>query len=197
MRDLEIRGAGNLLGEAQSGHIAAVGYDLYCQLVTEAVAEMKDEPMPQIVPELKLDVPTQAFLPIDYVSKEELRLDAYRRLAAVTSREDVTDIGAEWLDRYGPLPIPAQALLVVGQLRAECHRLGIRELVVANRRAKMFPISLKASEVMRLQRISQGAIYNDTLKLVTIDMPNSDPKSGNAESGNVTSFLVDFLRELM
>ena len=197
MRDLEIRGAGNLLGEAQSGHIAAVGYDLYCQLVTEAVAEMKDEPMPQIVPELKLDVPTQAFLPIDYVSKEELRLDAYRRLAAVTSREDVTDIGAEWLDRYGPLPIPAQALLVVGQLRAECHRLGIRELVVANRRAKMFPISLKASEVMRLQRITQGAIYNDTLKLVTIDMPNSDPKSGNAESGNVTSFLVDFLRELM
>ncbi|MEO8162489.1 MAG: transcription-repair coupling factor [Ilumatobacteraceae bacterium] len=196
MRDLEIRGAGNLLGEAQSGHIAAVGYDLYCQLVTEAVAEMKNEPMPQIVPELKLDVPTQAYLPVDYVSKEELRLDAYRRLAAVTSRDDVDDIGAEWLDRYGPLPIPAQALLVVGQLRAECHRLGIRELVVANRRAKMFPVSLKASEAMRLQRIAEGSMYNENMKQVTIDLPRPDQKSGEVSSGNETSFLVGFLREL-
>lgn len=187
MRDLEIRGAGNLLGEAQSGHIAAVGYDLYCQLVTEAVAEMKNEPIPQIVPELKLDIPTQAYLPTDYVSKEELRLDAYRRLAAVTTRPDVDDIGAEWVDRYGPLPEPAQALLVVGQLRAECHRTGIRELVVADRRAKMRPVSLKASEVMRLQRIAQGSSYNETTKQVTIDL----------RSGNVASFLVQFLQELI
>jgi transcription-repair coupling factor (superfamily II helicase) len=192
MRDLEIRGAGNLLGEAQSGHIAAVGYDLYCQLVTEAVAEMKNEPLPQIVPELKLDVPTQAYLPVEYVSKEELRLDAYRRLAAVISRYDVDDIGAEWLDRYGPLPEPAQALLVVGQLRAECHRLGICELVVADRRAKMRPISLKASAVMRLQRIAHGSSYNDTTKQVTIDLPLQTSKTGN-----VTSFLVEFLQELI
>ena len=84
MRDLEIRGAGNLLGEAQSGHIAAVGYDLYCQMVTEAVAEMKGEPV-RPPAEIKLDVPTDAFLPKDYVAKEELRLEAYRRLAAVTT----------------------------------------------------------------------------------------------------------------
>ena len=83
MRDLEIRGAGNLLGQAQSGHIAAVGYDLYCQMVTEAVAEMKGEPI-ATPSEIKLDVPTDAFLPADYVSKEELRLEAYRRLADVT-----------------------------------------------------------------------------------------------------------------
>ena len=80
MRDLEIRGAGNLLGEAQSGHIAAVGYDLYCQMVTEAVAEMKGEPI-RPPAEIKLDVPTDAYLPSDYVTKEELRLEAYRRLA--------------------------------------------------------------------------------------------------------------------
>ena len=82
MRDLEIRGAGNLLGEAQSGHIAAVGYDLYCQMVTEAVAEMKGEPLKPPA-ELKLDVPSDAFLPADYVEKEALRLEAYRRLSAV------------------------------------------------------------------------------------------------------------------
>ncbi len=197
MRDLEIRGAGNLLGEAQSGHIAAVGYDLYCQLVTEAVAEMKNEPIPRTVPELKLDVPTQAYLPTEYVSKEELRLDAYRRLAAVTSQHDVEDIGAEWMDRYGPLPEPAQALLVVGQLRAECHRIGIHELVVADRRAKMLPVSLKASAVMRLQRIAQGSSYNETTKQVTIDLPREISKPGSPGSGNPVSFLVQFLRELI
>ena len=110
MRDLEIRGAGNLLGEAQSGHIAAVGYDLYCQMVTEAVAEMKGEPV-RPPAEIKLDVPTDAHLPRDYVAKEELRLEAYRRLAAVTTPAEVDDIRAEWEDRYGPLPPPAEALL--------------------------------------------------------------------------------------
>ena len=110
MRDLEIRGAGNLLGEAQSGHIAAVGYDLYCQMVTEAVAEMKGEPV-RPPAEIKLDVPTDAYLPKDYVTKEELRLEAYRRLAAVVTPAEVADIRAEWEDRYGPLPAPAEALL--------------------------------------------------------------------------------------
>ena len=188
MRDLEIRGAGNILGEAQSGHIAAVGYDLYCQLVTEAVAEMKGEEIPALVPELKLDVPTQAYLPVDYVSKEELRLDAYRRLAAVTLQSDVDDIAAEWLDRYGPLPEPAKALLMVGQLRAECHRVGINELVAADRRAKMKPISLKASGAMRLQRIAKGSSYNEANKQVMVDLPRDQ---------DVVAYLVEFLRELI
>src|SRR4029077_3139112 len=116
MRDLEIRGAGNLLGEAQSGHIAAVGYDLYCQMVTEAVGEMKGEPVKE-PSEVKLDVPTDAFLPQDYVENEELRLEAYRRLASVTTAAEVNDIRTEWEDRYGPIPDAAQALLDVGALR--------------------------------------------------------------------------------
>ena len=130
MRDLEIRGAGNLLGESQSGHIAAVGYDLYCQMVTEAVSEMKGEPPPEPPSEIKLDVPTDSFLPADYVTKEELRLEAYRRLAAVTDAAEVDDIRTEWEDRYGPLPEPAESLLQVGYLRAECHRLGIRDIQI-------------------------------------------------------------------
>lgn len=116
MRDLEIRGAGNLLGESQSGHIAAVGYDLYCQMVTEAVGEMKGEPIRE-PSDIRIDVPTDAYLPKDYVAKEELRLEAYRRLALVTSAEEVTDIRNEWVDRYGPVPKPAEALLTVGLLR--------------------------------------------------------------------------------
>ena len=107
MRDLEIRGAGNLLGTGQSGHIASVGYDLYCQMVTEAVAELKGEE-PSEPAEIKIDLPFDANLPADYVEREELRLEAYRRLAAVTTQAEVDDVEAEWLDRYGPVP-PAAA----------------------------------------------------------------------------------------
>src|SRR5690606_21043893 len=119
MRDLEIRGAGNLLGTGQSGHIAAVGYDLYCQMVNEAVAELKGEPIKEPA-EIKIDVPVDASLPTDYVGREDLRLEAYRRLAAVTSHAEVDDIRTEWLDRYGPVPAPAENLLEVARLRAEC-----------------------------------------------------------------------------
>src|SRR2546430_17543469 len=103
MRDPEIRGAGNLLGTGQSGHIAAVGYDLYCQMVNEAVAELKGEPKREPA-EIKLDLPLDATLPKQYVPRDDLRLEAYRRLAAVTTDAEVDDIRAEWIDRYGPGP---------------------------------------------------------------------------------------------
>jgi transcription-repair coupling factor (superfamily II helicase) len=191
MRDLEIRGAGNLLGESQSGHIAAVGYDLYCQMVTEAVGEMKGEP-PREPSELKLDVPTDAYLPTDYVSKEESRLEAYRRLAAVTSADEVDDIRAEWEDRYGPVPPPADALLTVGYLRAECHRLGVRDVTISANQARLSPVKLKTSEELRLQRLARGAIYKqdpakDVQQLVIPIARGSEP----------AEFLVGFLRELV
>ena len=195
MRDLEIRGAGNLLGEAQSGHIAAVGYDLYCQLVTEAVSEMKGEELAPIVPELKLDVSTNAYLPTDYVSKEESRLDAYRRLAAVTTHADVADIRNEWIDRYGPLPEPALALITVGELRAECHRVGLRELVVADGRAKMLPLSLKASQQMRLTRLAKNSDWNEQTKQLTVTLARSQ-NTKQIDNG-VVDYLVSFLQELI
>jgi transcription-repair coupling factor (superfamily II helicase) len=194
MRDLEIRGAGNMLGEAQSGHIAAVGYDLYCQLVTEAVSEMKGEDVPPIVPELKLDVATNAYLPTDYVSKEESRLDAYRRLAAVTKQSDVADIRDEWIDRYGPLPEAALALIRVGELRAECHRIGLRELVVADGRARLLPVSLKASQQMRLTRIAKSSEWNEQTKQLSVTLPRA-PQGKQADTGTV-DYLVSFLQEL-
>ena len=116
MRDLEIRGAGNMLGTGQSGHIAAVGYDLYCQLVTEAVAELKGEPPPEPV-EITIDVPQAASIPADYMPKEELRLEAYRRVAGCQSPDQVDDVAAEWVDRYGPIPDVAQTLLTAARLR--------------------------------------------------------------------------------
>ena len=186
MRDLEIRGAGNLLGESQSGHIAAVGYDLYCQMVNEAVAEMKGEPVKE-PSEVKLDVPTDAFLPTEYVPKEELRLEAYRRLAAVTSQAEVDDIRSEWEDRYGPVPAPAESLLMVGALRAECHRLGLRDVQITGNDARLGPIELKTSEELRLRRLSRSALHKAEQQQLVVPIPRGQQPA---------TFLVGFLREL-
>lgn len=187
MRDLEIRGAGNMLGQAQSGHIAAVGYDLYCQMVTEAVAELKGEPI-KPPSELKLDVPSDAYLPPDYVAKEELRLEAYRRLVAVTTNAEVDDIRAEWEDRYGPLPDPAEALLMVGRLRAHCFRIGITELQITSDLARLSPVDLKLSEAMRLKRLSRSAIHKEELRQLVIPIPRGK---------DCATFLVNFLDDLL
>jgi transcription-repair coupling factor (superfamily II helicase) len=187
MRDLEIRGAGNLLGENQSGHIAAVGYDLYCQMVTEAVAEMKGEEV-RAPAEIKLDVPVDASLPTTYVEKEELRLEAYRRLASVTTDAEVDDIQAEWIDRYGPVPPPAERLLMVARLRAECHRTGVRDLSITGTQARLAPLVLKTSEAMRLRRLSRDAIYKEDQQQLVLPLKrNADPAAQ----------LVGFLRELV
>jgi transcription-repair coupling factor (superfamily II helicase) len=175
MRDLEIRGAGNLLGANQSGHIAAVGYDLYVQMVSEAVAELKGEPLRQPA-EVKLDIPVDAHLPPDYVPGGEQRLEAYRRLAAVTTQSEVDDVAAEWADRYGPLPAPAEALISVARLRAECVRTGIREVTVARNVVRMSPVELLTSAQIRLKRISRDGVYKEDLKQLVVPIQRAaDP----------------------
>ncbi|HUQ39072.1 MAG TPA: transcription-repair coupling factor [Acidimicrobiales bacterium] len=170
MRDLEIRGAGNLLGGDQSGHIAAVGYDLYVQMVSEAVAELRGEPIREPA-EIKLDLPVDAHLPADYVAREDVRLEAYRRLATVTTEAEVADIRAEWEDRFGPVPPVAEALLDVARLRAACARTGVREVTVAKDIARVSPISLKASQQVRLGRMYPKAIYKDEVGQVVLPLP--------------------------
>ncbi|MDQ6614597.1 MAG: transcription-repair coupling factor [Actinomycetota bacterium] len=203
MRDLEIRGAGNLLGGDQSGHIAAVGYDLYVQMVSEAVAEMKGEPVRQPA-EIKLDLPVDAHLPADYVTREDLRLEAYRRLATVVAHEDVNDIGAEWVDRYGPLPEPATALLAIGHLRAECARTGVREVTVVRGgmgastgvlggssgggTARLAPLTLKTSQRIRLQRRWPKAVFKEEIGQIVVPVPRgADP----------AQFVTDLLGSLV
>jgi transcription-repair coupling factor (superfamily II helicase) len=166
MRDLEIRGAGNLLGTGQTGHIAAVGYDLYCSMVNEAISELNGETKPEEV-EIKIELPIDANLPSSYVEREDLRLDAYRRLAEVRSFSDVDDIAAEWLDRYGPIPDEAGALLDVARVRAECVRTGVTEISVTKSTgfggpplvARLSPFELPQSKQMRLERLYKGSVY--------------------------------------
>ncbi|MBO0715680.1 MAG: transcription-repair coupling factor, partial [Acidimicrobiales bacterium] len=197
MRDLEVRGAGNLLGSDQTGHIAAVGYDLYVRLVSEAVAEVKGEPY-RPPAEIKLDLPVEAHLPADYVGREDLRLEAYRRLAVVTTPEEAEDIATEWADRFGPLPAPAVALVEVARLRAECARTGVREVTVTPPRsggatpgravARLAPLDLRASARVRLQRLHHHAVYKEDLRQLVVPL---DRKADPAPA------LVELLRALV
>ncbi len=195
MRDLEIRGAGHLLGESQSGHIAAVGYDLYVQMVSEAVAELKGERT--VEPgEVTLDLPVGAHLPADYVAREELRLEAYRRLAGVTTAEAVADVRREWEDRYGPVPPPAQALLAVARLRAECHRTGVRQVAVSaspvgkGQVARLSPVRLRPSAALRLRRLHREAIYREELGQLVVPLAR-----GAEPAGTLTELLGELLPE--
>jgi transcription-repair coupling factor (superfamily II helicase) len=199
MRDLEIRGAGNILGEAQSGHIAAVGYDLYCQMVTEVVSEMKGEPV-DVPVELKLDVPVSAFLPDSYVPTEDLRLEAYRRLAVVKTQEEVDDVRREWLDRYGPVPKEAETLLAVGALRATCHGFGITEFTVAMNSAKVSPVDLRTSQQLRLTRLARGTFtglaWREKEQQLVIPLP-SIQRGKTPDGTQFVAQLRDLLNELL
>ena len=172
-RDLELRGAGSLLGEQQSGRIAAVGYDLYCQMVSESVAEMKGE-VPQSTLELKIDLLVDAYLPHDYVDSEELRLDAYRKLALVTDDEALAALHEEWVDRFGPLPAPASALLRIGRLRVLCHAANLSRVVVQDASVRLSPVRLDRAGESRVDAAIDGASYDRDAQMLRIDVPRGE-----------------------
>ena len=127
MRDLEIRGAGNILGTQQSGHIATVGYELYCQLLEAAVRRLKQMP-PETVIDVDVDLPCAAYIPRDYVSDMRLKIDLYRRLGRVSNGEQLADFGAELLDRFGPPPMSVERLMVLAELRIAAYRWKINSI---------------------------------------------------------------------
>ena len=174
MRDLEIRGAGSILSETQSGHIAAVGFDLYTELVADAVRELKGEVVEKSdVEPIRIDLMLDAHLPDSYVPGVETRLEAYRRLATATTNAAIDDVLTEWQERFGPLPPSAEQLLNIARLRVEAHRLEIAEIVQNRRELRIAPVTMKASEEVRLERIARGAILRgDTLYL---EKPQESP----------------------
>jgi transcription-repair coupling factor (superfamily II helicase) len=139
-------------------------------MVTEAVAELKGEPVPEPV-EITIDLPVDAHLPRDYVARDDVRMEAYRRLAAVTDPGDVDDIRAEWEDRYGPPPAAAEALLAAARLRAECVRLGIRSLAVTSGAARLRGLTLRESQKVRLARLATGAKVSAEEVLIPLRVP--------------------------
>jgi len=180
MRDLEIRGAGSILSETQSGHIAAVGFDLYTELVADAVNKLKGETPDEEEPEpVRIDLYADAHLPDSYVSGVETRLEAYRRLAAAMTHGAVDDVVAEWEDRFGPLPDEAVELIEAARLRVEAIRIGITEIVQNRREVKIGPVSLKASQEVRLERIARGSLLRGST--LYLKPPAESPATAIAE----------------
>jgi len=175
LKDLEIRGAGNLLGGEQSGHIADVGFDLYMRMVGEAVQEYKSGIIEteEKISECKVELPINAHLSSEYVPGERLRLDLYRRLADVKSPTDVSSIEAELLDRFGELPEEAKALLGVAALRAQAKAVKLTEVVVQGKFLRLDPLVLPESRQLRLTRLYPGSLYKGAASTVLVALPKA------------------------
>jgi transcription-repair coupling factor (superfamily II helicase) len=155
MRDLEIRGAGNILGTEQSGHIATVGYELYCELLETAVRRLKQLP-PKTSIEVDVDLPGEGFIPRDYVPDMRLKIDLYRRLARVSNRSELDDLRAELQDRFGPPPGPLRHLLELAEVRIAAHRWGITSVHLEDLFAVFQYIS--AAKIKQLAAASRGRL---------------------------------------
>ena len=183
MKDLEIRGAGNLLGGEQSGHIADVGFDLYVRLVGEAVSEFKadgetGEPERDVV----IELPIAAHLPLDYVPSERLRLEMYKQLAAVRTTEDVDAIRAELVDRYGSPPDEVAALLDVASMRVRLRHAGIAEVTSAGSNVRFGGIDLPESAQLRLKRV-HGGIFKPATRVALVPHPKTAAIGGRPIAG--------------
>ncbi|MBC7631227.1 transcription-repair coupling factor [Aeromicrobium sp.] len=176
MKDLEIRGAGNLLGGEQSGHIADVGFDLYIRLEGEAVAEFRGDAEPER--EVKIELPIEAHLPHDYVESERLRLEMYKRLADVRAVSDVDELRAELVDRYGEPPEPVEVLLEVARLRVRVRDAGLTEVTAAGPNIRFAPLRLPDSAQMRLQRIYPRSTYKVSAEIALVPRPKTAPIGG-------------------
>jgi len=195
MKDLEIRGAGNLLGGEQSGHIAEVGFDLYVRLVGEAVAEFRQggSPVDEVL-DVKIEVPIDAHIPHDYVAEERLRLEAYKRLAAATTDEEVAEVADELVDRYGQLPEPVGNLLAVARLRIHARRAGVGEVVVQGNFLRFAPVELPDSRAMRLARLYPGSLIKPATRTILVPRPMTARVGGQPVRDTA---LLDWLRDLL
>ena len=187
LKDLEIRGAGNLLGGEQSGHIADVGFDLYMRMVGEAVNDYKTGIIEteEKSHECKVELPVNAHLSEEYVPGERLRLDLYRRLADVKSAAEVESIREELVDRFGELPHEATSLLRVAQLRAFAKSLGVREVVAAGKYLRISPLVLPESKQLRLNRLFPGSLYKTATNTVMIAIPRAAAWTPTAQGSAV------------
>jgi transcription-repair coupling factor (superfamily II helicase) len=196
MKDLEIRGAGNLLGGEQSGHIADVGFDLYIQLVGEAVSEFRGHEV-EPEPEVRIELPVDAHLPTDYIESERLRLEMYKRLAEVRVEADVKAVEAELHDRYGMPPPEVLNLVEVARFRLLARSAGLTEIVGQGRFIRFAPAHLSESRVMRLQRLYPGSVVKDAVGTVLIPRPTGTTVGGEPlKDTDLLRWASELIREI-
>ena len=182
MKDLQIRGAGNLLGGEQSGHIAEVGFDLYVRLVGEALANYRGDAQEESV-QTRIELPIDAHIPHDYVDQERLRLEAYRQLADAHDDAAVAAVAEELLDRYGTLPEPVEKLLLVARFRVLAQQAGLAEVVLQGAKVRFHPVELPESGQMRLNRLYPGTIIKPALRTILIPRPMTATVGGQPVIG--------------
>jgi transcription-repair coupling factor (superfamily II helicase) len=205
LKDLEIRGAGNVLGVEQSGHVAGVGFDLYVRLVGEAVeayraaADGQTVMSPEEPKDVRIDLPVDAHLPPDYIASDRLRLEGYRRLAAASDDAAVDAVVEELTDRYGSLPEPAQRLVAVARLRFLCRASGITEVSAPSAATvRLSPMTLLDSAQVRLKRMYPAANYRATTSTVQVPIPRAGgvgaPRLRDVELVQMVANLVTALQ---
>jgi len=167
MRDLEIRGAGDLLGAEQSGHVAALGFELYVEMLNEAVAELQGQRRVAARP-VRVDARVDAFVPASYVASEALKIDIHRRLALAESDDELRELRAALEDRYGPIPDPVENLFAIQEAKLQLARLGADYLVFRGGRATVGPVALGSNELRALRDTVDTAVYTTAKREVSL-----------------------------
>ncbi|RCV56019.1 transcription-repair coupling factor [Marinitenerispora sediminis] len=178
MKDLEIRGAGNILGAEQSGSIAGVGFDLYVRMVGEAVRELKGDPNALEEIETRVELPIDAHIPHGYVPGERLRLEAYKRIASVADEADITAVREELADRYGEPPQPVDNLLAVARFRVLAKSAGLTDVVLQGSQIRFAPVDLRESQQLRLRRLHPKSILKQATQTLLVPVPKSGGLGG-------------------
>ena len=208
-KDLEMRGAGNVLGAEQSGHIAGVGFDMYVRLVSEAVETFKGlmsgEPIDATdkgPKEIRVDLPVDAHIPEAYINSERLRLEVYRKLAEARDDDHLRAAADEMVDRFGPLPVEVQHLMAVARLRNQARAVGVADILTLGTRIKLHPVELPDSKQVRLKRLYAGANYRAAAKTVQLPMPREGGKqralnAPNLRDMELLQWVADVLTDLL
>jgi transcription-repair coupling factor (superfamily II helicase) len=177
MRDLELRGAGNLLGDEQSGHVAALGFELYMQMLDEAVAAAADGAGPEEDWEpVRLDVNVDAYVPSDYIGYEQAKVDVHRRIAAAREVAELVELRRELQDRFGPLPEPLENLILLQQARIKLGQAGAQAVTFRSGRLAVTPIELDSTRAKRIRAEIPEALYESGRSQLSVRVPDEPGK---------------------
>jgi transcription-repair coupling factor (superfamily II helicase) len=197
MKDLEIRGAGNLLGGEQSGHIEGVGFDLYVRMVGEAVQQFKGE-RPDEEVDVKIDLPVDAHLPHEYIGVERLRLEMYRKLASARSGAELDEAVVEMRDRYGEPPEAVANLVAVARFRLLARAYGLTDISLQGRHVRFAPMALPDSKQLRLKRYHPDAVYKAAADQVSVPRPTTRRIGGEPlRDTALLDWCAQLLRDLL
>jgi transcription-repair coupling factor (superfamily II helicase) len=198
MKDLEIRGAGNLLGGEQSGHIEGVGFDLYVRMVGEAVQQFKGERPAEEEVDVKIDLPVDAHLPHDYIGVERLRLEMYRKLASARTPAELDEAVVEMRDRYGEPPAAVANLVAVARFRTTARLYGLTDVSVQGKHVRFAPLALPDSKQLRLKRYHPDAVYKLATEQVSVPRPSTRRVGGEAlRDQALLEWCVQLLKDVL